>query len=97
MSGPDSNALAGGGGPRGESLSRRDSRDDPDDVMESCFEFMGSYVTKSLRVKYDKWQKLVTSEETKVRHHQEYQANFYNGLFLFHSRPLCTGLKIRAN
>lgn len=34
--------------------------------MDSCLEFMGSFVTKSLRVKYDKWQKLVTSEDSRV-------------------------------
>ena len=27
---------------------------------------MGSYITKSLRVKYDKWQKLVTAEDSKI-------------------------------
>lgn len=39
----------------------------PDDILDSCLEFMGSFVTKSLRVKYDKWQKLVTAEDSKVR------------------------------
>lgn len=49
-----------------DTASRRGD-DDPEDILESCLEFMGSYVTKSLRIKYDKWQKLVTAEESKVR------------------------------
>lgn len=52
-------AESGIGGP--------DLEEDPDDVHDNCLEFMGSYVTKSLRVKYDKWQKLVTAEESKAR------------------------------
>lgn len=42
------------------------ARPDAEDVLESCLEFLGSYVTKSLRLKYDKWQKLVTADESKV-------------------------------
>lgn len=42
------------------------SHPDAEDVLESCLEFLGLYVTKSLRIKYDKWQKLVTADESKV-------------------------------
>lgn len=51
--------VAGGEGP-----SRRQYH--PDDILDSCLEFLGVFVTKSLRVKYDKWQKLVTAEDSKV-------------------------------
>lgn len=46
---------------------------------------MGSYVTKSLRIKYDKWQKLVTAEESKVRELSALQ------------RPLGSSLKQQRN
>lgn len=42
------------------------SHPDAEDVLESCLEFLGLYVTKSLRIKYDKWQKLVTADDSKV-------------------------------
>lgn len=65
MSTRDSSAGTGSGAAGGaESLPPRN--EDPEDILDSCLEFMGTYVTKSLRVKYDKWQKLVTSEDTKV-------------------------------
>lgn len=54
------------GSGRADSPTRRGLAQDPDDIMDSCLEFMGSFVTKSLRVKYDKWQKLVTAEDSRV-------------------------------
>lgn len=67
MSASDSASAGTSGRAGGDSGSDFQSRrDHPDDIFDSCLEFMGSYVTKSLRVKYDKWQKLVTAEESKV-------------------------------
>lgn len=57
MSGQDGNL---------DGASRRHGDTDPDDILDSCLEFLGAFVTKSLRVKFDKWQRLVTSEEAKV-------------------------------
>lgn len=77
----DSGEVAGSSASPGDDM---DEDEDPD-VVDSCLEFMGNYVTKSLRIKYDKWQKLVTSDEYKVRKQKTRQNHHISGYFDYNS------------
>lgn len=73
MSEDDPGSAEGGGGDNGAATGSNGSNttgsrstDEEADVTDAVLDFLGCYITKSLRMKYDKWQKLLHADDSKV-------------------------------